>query len=81
MCTSNAWIATCGADTRIRPSLLPGYVRLPVFEDQLRLAAREVQKHLCEVAICPGEPWPCVRSRVVNVDRLVNEAQSVRVLP
>jgi hypothetical protein len=49
-------------------------------EDELRLAAREVEEHLCKVAVHPGEPRPCVGRRVVDVDRLVDQSQPVRVL-
>lgn len=58
---------------------LPGSVRLPILEDETRLALRKVQQHLGKVAVCPREPRPSVRP-VVDVDRLVDEAQACSIL-
>lgn len=45
----------------------------------MRLALREVEQHLGKVAVGPSEPGAGVRP-VVNADRLMNEAEAVRVL-
>lgn len=50
-----------------------------VVEDQMRLAACEVEQHLREVAVRPREPRAGVCA-VVNVDRLVDETEACRVL-
>lgn len=56
-------------------------VALPVPEDKLWFPVCQVKQHLGEVAVSPREPGPGVRCRVVNVDRLVDEPEAVRVLP
>ena len=61
-------------------SLLTRNVGLPISENKLWFAARKVQQHLRKVAIRPGEPRPSVRGGVVDVNRFVDETQTVRVL-
>ncbi len=58
---------------------LAGRVRLAILEDQVRLALREVEEHLSEVAVCPREPWAGVLT-IVDGDGFVDEAQATRVL-
>ena len=58
---------------------LAGRVRLAVLENQVRLALREVEEHLCEVAVRPRKPRACVGA-VVDVDGLVDESQTCSVL-
>ena len=59
---------------------LAGRVRLAVLENQVRLALREVEEHLGEVAVRPGKPRAGPVGHVVYRDRLVNEAQAVSSL-
>ena len=61
------------------PLSLAWNVRLIVVEDQMRLAACEVEQHLREVAVRPREPRAGVRA-VVDVDRLVDETETCSVL-
>ena len=51
---------------------LAGRVRLAVLENQVRLALREVEEHLCEVAVRPCEPWASVVTAIVDVDGFVD---------
>ena len=62
-----------------KPLSLARNVRLVVVEDQVRLAAREVEQHLGEVAVRPCEPRAGVRA-VIDVDRLVDQAKARSVL-
>ena len=58
---------------------LAGRVRLAVLENQVRLALREVEEHLGEVAVRPREPRACVGA-VVDGDGLVDETEAASVL-
>ena len=51
---------------------LAGRVRLAVLENQVRLALREVEEHLCEVAVRPCEPRTRVTRRAVDRLTLVD---------
>ena len=74
--------ARCGPYARSMHAsyLLAGHVAPAIVEDELRFALRKVEKHLRKVAVGPGKPLPRVRGRVVDVDGLVNETKSIRVL-
>ena len=66
-------------DTRVRlttctASSLAGDIWPRIMEDELRLAARKVEQHLCKVAVCPRKPLPGVGSRVVDIDGLVDQS-------
>lgn len=60
--------------------LLPRRVRLTAVEYEVGLSLSKIQNHLAKVTIGPCKPGSSILVPVVNVDRLVDQAKSRRVL-
>ena len=60
--------------------LLPHYVWRVVVKDQVRFSLCQVEDHFRKVTVGPGKPGSSVIRRVVNVDTLVNQAETIGVV-